>query len=151
MSAEGTESLEVQRLPSHLLRAFGYVEGTSHRKCIAEEEWQLLTASQALPTAVKASQLNLTSHSQRSCSPRMRFKEKKKATRFSQIPVLYPAHSPISRSGLATLGTFLCLPHMLLCLPECTTWSSTVTEGTYLWSYKHISTFTSNHIFRIWP
>lgn len=77
MSAEGTESLEAQRLPSHLLGAFGYVEGTSHRKCIAEEEWQLLTASQALPTAVKASQLNLTSHSQRSCSPRMCFKEKK--------------------------------------------------------------------------
>lgn len=69
--AEGTESLEAQRLPSHLLGAFGYVEGPSHRKCIAEEEWQLLTASPARPTAVKTSQLNLTSHSQRSCSPRM--------------------------------------------------------------------------------
>ena len=32
------------------------------------------------------------------------------------------------------------------------TWDRrSVTEGTYLWSHKHINTFTSSHVLRLWP
>lgn len=68
----------------------------------------------------------------------------------SPRPTLRGTHTP--DSDMQPQGTPLSSISPCTCLPGDTIWDRrAVTQGTYLWSHKHINTFPSSHALQRWP